>query len=240
MGVISWARRIKLFLLRTRFHRWGGFFARPFRNLGYMADLSVWIENHKNEFEWAEFPVKFDYGKRMALYEYLCINHASSGPIDYLEFGVFEGDSIRFWSQHQQHADSRFHGFDTFEGLPEGWTVFKAGDMTTHGQIPQVDDQRIHFHKGLFQDTLPPMLSQLRPGVQKVIMLDADLYTSTLYALATLNPYLNAGDLILFDEFNVPLHEFRAFTDFTQSFYRKLRPVAAVNNFYQIGFKVVS
>jgi hypothetical protein len=58
--------------------------------------------------------------------------------------------------------------------------------------------------------------------------------------LATLNPHLNPGDLILFDEFNVPMHEFRAYIDFTQSFYRKLKPVAAVKNFYRIGFKVVS
>lgn len=42
-------------------------------------------------------------------------------------------------------------------------------------------------------------------------MLDADLYPATLFTLTILAPYLNKGDIKLFDEFVVPTHEFMAY-----------------------------
>ena len=70
-------------------------------------------------------------------------------------------------------------------------------------------------------------------------MMDADLYSATLYALTSLAPYLKPGDIIFFDEFVVPTHEFKAFLDFTQSYYIKLELIAAANNYYFTAFKVV-
>ncbi len=49
---------------------------------------------------------------------------------------------------------------------------------------------------------------------------------------------LKKDDIITFDEFSVPMHEFKAFHEFTSNFYIKLKPVAAVNNFYQTAFVV--
>jgi hypothetical protein len=72
----------------------------------------------------------------------------------------------------------------------------------------------------------------------KIIHLDADLYTATLFVLTQLYPYLQKGDLIFFDEFSVATHEFKAFEEFAKAFYVKLKPVAAVNNFYQTAFVV--
>jgi hypothetical protein len=72
----------------------------------------------------------------------------------------------------------------------------------------------------------------------KIIHLDADLYTATLFVLMQLFPYLKTGDLIFFDEFSVPTHEFKAFDEFTQACYIKLKPIGAVNNFYQTAFIV--
>ncbi len=37
----------------------------------------------------------------------------------YLEFGVFEGYSMRYWSMLLLNPESHLHGFDSFEGLPE-------------------------------------------------------------------------------------------------------------------------
>ena len=61
--------------------------------------------------------------------------------------------------------------------------------------------------------------------------MDADVYSSTLFALTMIGPYLNKDDIIIFDEFNVPLHEFKAFTEFLSSYYIKVKVIGAVNNY---------
>ncbi len=55
-----------------------------------------------------------------------------------------------------------------------------------------------------------------------------------------MTPYLKAGDIIFFDEFNVPMHEFKVFTEWSQSFYIDYEVLGAVNNFYQIAVKIKS
>jgi O-methyltransferase len=59
-----------------------------------------------------------------------------------------------------------------------------------------------------------------------------------MFVLSQLYPFLNKGDLVLFDEFNVANHEFFAYQIFTDSFYVKLRLIGAQNNFYQTAFVV--
>ncbi|MDE3124774.1 MAG: hypothetical protein KGK14_04610, partial [Bacteroidota bacterium] len=73
---------------------------------------------------------------------------------------------------------------------------------------------------------------------RNVLMMDADLFSATLYALTALAPYLKKGDIIFFDEFVVPTHEFKAYQDFIQSYYCNLQLIAAANNYYFVAFKV--
>src|SRR5262249_641479 len=74
----------------------------------------------------------------------------------YLEFGVWKGYSIRYWSRLLKHPQSMLHGFDSFEGLPESWTAFyRKGSFAEAGQIPEVSDSRVKFFKGWFEETLP-------------------------------------------------------------------------------------
>ena len=69
-------------------------------------------------------------------------------------------------------------------------------------------------------------------------MLDADLYSATMYVLATLAPHLKKGDVIFFDEFSVPTQEFKAYQDFVKSFHLPMELIAAANNYYFVAFKV--
>jgi hypothetical protein len=69
--------------------------------------------------------------------------------------------------------------------------------------------------------------------------MDADLYSSTLFALTMMAPFLRNGDIVLFDEFNIPNHEFAAWSDFVRSYYIRYEVIGAVNNFYQIAIKII-
>jgi len=60
-----------------------------------------------------------------------------------------------------------------------------------------------------------------------------------LYALSSLAPFLKKGDIIFFDEFAVPTHEFKAFYDFLQAYMLNLELIGAANNYYFTAFKVV-
>lgn len=217
--------------------------SKLFLFLGYFNKLLLWIYKHKNEFISCDYfsPIR-DYGKRVKLYEFVA-NHfqIENQQINYLEFGVASGASFKWWLAKNKNPQSTFTGFDTFEGLPEDWGGFYVkGDMS-HG-LPKVDDTRVKFVKGLFQDTLSGHImenaSVLSATHTKVIHLDADLYSATIFSLSQLYPYLHKGDIILFDEFNVAMHEFKAYLEFTGNFYIKLKPIAAVNNFYQTAFMV--
>src|SRR6266481_1745627 len=80
-------------------------------------------------------------------------------PISYLEFGVFRGSSLRYWSKLLRHPDSFLHGFDSFEGLPENWRIMDKSLFDVGGQLPVFDDSRVQLFKGWFSDTLPKYLT---------------------------------------------------------------------------------
>jgi len=160
-------------------------------------------------------------------------------PINYLEFGVYRGDSLRLWLAGISHPDSRFVGFDTFTGLPERWRPTEpAGHFNANGAIPDIKDPRCSFEVGLFQDTLPAFVSHTDLTGRMVVNLDADMFTSTLVVLTTLAPYLKSGDLIFFDEFSCPLDEFRAFEEFVRSFRVKYEVLGAVYGYTRVCIKV--
>lgn len=218
-------------------------FSKAFLFIAYFNQLVSWIRKHKSEFAFNDYytPIR-DYNKRYQLYDFVN-NHPSKNtePMVYLEYGVAAGESFRWWLQHNTHPDSRFFGFDTFDGLPEKWGSFYAkGDMKF--AMPEQTDIRGQFIKGLFQDSLPAFIETnrqlLSSPARKIILLDADLYSATIYTLSQLYPLLHKGDIILFDEFSVAMHEFKAFTEFTGNFYVTLKPLGAVNNFYQVAFEV--
>jgi O-methyltransferase len=209
------------------------------RFFSQMGELSNWIEKHLKIPFTDFYSGRFDYMKRISLYNYLIENEINDNAIDYLEFGVSRGVSFRWWAENIKNKNSRFFGFDTFTGLPEDWGSFKKGDMDNNNEIPVMNDTRCSFYQGLFQQTLPSFLSTYSTGSMKVIHMDADLYSSTLFVLTSVSPALKKGDIIIFDEFNVPMHEFKAFSEWVNSYYIKYEVLAAVNNYYQIAIRVL-
>ncbi len=206
--------------------------------LVYLSKLSRWV---------AETPLpsyddfcsrKHDYKKRYDLYHHI-IEQEKLDKIYYLEFGVSTGHSFKWWVEKNKNVSSKFVGFDTFVGLPEKWGSHGQGAMSTKGNVPDIKDKRCEFRKGLFQETLPSFLENFETNQRKIIHLDADLYSSTLYVLTMLWPILAKNDILIFDEFNVPVHEFRAFLDFTRSYHVKYEVLACVNNYYQIAIKLL-
>lgn len=128
----------------------------------------------------------------------------------YLEFGVWRGGSMRWWSQHLRQPDARLVGFDSFEGLPHDWKPsIPKGQFDVGGSLPCIDDPRVTFVKGWFEETLPAF--DLPQHDQLVVNIDADLYSSTATVLSHLDPHLRPGTLIYFDEF--PDGEKQAFSD---------------------------
>ena len=147
---------------------------------------------------------------------------------------MYQGYTIKYWSTINSNPNSRFYGFDSFEGLPEDWSGafvrVPKGTFNTEGVVPEIEDPRVSFHKGWFQTSLPLFLHTYQSRNRLLVHCDADLYTSTLYVLCTLHNRFKPGSLIIFDEFSGATDEFRAFTDYSSSFLQKFRVVAQVGS----------
>jgi len=146
----------------------------------------------------------------------LILTRVANEEVLYLEFGVYQGDSIRYWSAHLTNPKANLHGFDSFEGLPEAWNIDSPkGYFSTAGRIPEIADTRVKFYKGWFNQTLPTY--SLPSHERLVVNMDADLYSSTECVLSLLKPHLVVGSYIYFDEFADRLNELKAFAEFVET-----------------------
>ncbi|MBK7626720.1 MAG: hypothetical protein IPJ16_05890 [Bacteroidales bacterium] len=152
---------------------------------------------------------------------------------------------MRDWLTINKNEFSRFFGFDSFVGLPTDWSKLSGtkqkGCFTTYGEIPYelTLDKRVSFVKGTFQETLVSFIKQVELQEQLVINLDADLYTSTLYVLATLDKYIHPGTIIIFDEFTSG-DECRALVDYSGSFLREYEIIAVSGiSFQKVAIKII-
>lgn len=112
-----------------------------------------------------------------------------------LEFGVFEGHSLRLIARHLKSI-----GFDSFKGLPESWEsypeVYPAGMFATDPpEIPNTD-----LVIGSFEDILPFFdFTSIDP--LRLVHIDCDLYSSAKTIFKHLVPHLKPGVIVVFDEF---------------------------------------
>jgi len=230
----------KAYFIRFKLHRLVNPFSELFIYLGHLSNLSKYIAQNKSKFVFNDFfNAAPDFEKRTELYEYLLQHVLPDAPLNFLEFGVYKGKSLKWWLENHKNPESKFLGFDTFTGLPEKYGNYEAGTFSLEGAIPDLGDSRCHMVKGLFQDTALTTFKSVDFSRLTIFHIDVDLYSAAHFVLACIYPYLKKGDIIMFDEFGVPLHEFRAFQDFRSSFYVNLEPIGAKNNYLAVAFKVV-
>lgn len=154
---------------------------------------------------------------------------------DYLEFGVYRGESFilslrisqKFFAPGQV-GSPRFFAFDSFEGLPP-LTPFKDDpEQFQKGEYSASLDhfkkkvfrkfrkQTIHIVPGYYHESLTEKLYatyQLKNAA--FVTIDCDLYESTYAALAFITPLLITGSVLYFDDWysnkgNMSLGEPRA------------------------------
>jgi O-methyltransferase len=214
---------------------------KPFPSVQYALDLlrfGDWIDQQDNR----HLP-RFD--ERFELYQYVHKSILKGCCFDFLEFGVFQGDSLRFWVDLAKCPQVRFFGFDSFRGLPENWILptrlVPAGHFDVGGALPDITDPRVRFIPGLFQDTCREFLTHYQRPDRLVLHLDADLFSSTLYVLATFDFLLKPGDVLIMDELNSASSEFRALMDYLACFRRTVRLLAHSGEFVeQAAVEIVS
>ncbi len=148
-----------------------------------------------------------------------CLEHDISDNGLFIEFGVFQGESINFCAELLK--DKTFYGFDSFEGLPETWGGKEAkGHFSLQGNLPKVK-KNVELIKGWFNESLPVFLMDEERDVA-FLHIDCDLYSSTKTVLDLLASKIKPGTVIVFDEYinypNWQKHEYKAFQEFVKKY----------------------
>jgi hypothetical protein len=154
-----------------------------------------------------------------------------------VEFGVYSGKTL---STIREHFDGLLFGFDSFKGLPEDWrNGFEKGTFETEN-IPSIEGATIVV--GLFTDTIPNTLKTFEQPIT-FAHFDADLYSSTIFALEQITPYLGAECIFVFDEYQnytgFEDHEYKAFQEWQGNNPEFcVESVSAFSSYEQATFKI--
>ncbi len=128
----------------------------------------------------------------------------------YYEFGLYKGYSFY---QAVKNSPSIMHfGFDSFQGLPETIEGGKFVEGKYSSSLEEVTSQlekrgclegNVKLVKGFFDNSLTKELqNSLLENKIKVVLIDVDLYKSTVPVLNFIKPMLQQGTIILFDDWN--------------------------------------
>jgi predicted O-methyltransferase YrrM len=165
---------------------------------------------------------------------------SSSAPL-ILEFGVWKGASINFFSKSIEKAE--IVGFDSFEGLEEDWSgfAFAKGTFNLKGVTPKVG-QNVRLIKGLFEDSLPYFRNHLGKREIAILHMDADTYKPTKFVLESLRDNISIGTIIIFDEYfgypNWREHEFKAWQEVVDRYHIRYRYIAYSSQ--QVAIEIIS
>ena len=187
-------------------------------------------------------PSTHELSREFSYYKF-CIDHVTVDGL-WAEFGVYKGVSSKYLNKIRKekfpNLKNNFHGFDSFEGLPEKWqgTKSKKGKFNTK-KIPKIPG--VTFYKGWFKDTIPEFLKTHKQNFA-FIHIDCDIYSSTVDILKNLKDRIVPGTVILFDELigykAWEQHEYKAFMEFVKENNVEFEWIAFVANAGQAACKI--
>lgn len=112
---------------------------------------------------------------REKIWDYHMNFNNNVGGTTYIEFGVHEGYSIRYFQKLLPGINCKLIGLDCFEGLPSYWRKgFDKGHFNVAGSMPEVNDTRVVFIKGYFNDTWINLKKELHDRGNFVVNFDAE------------------------------------------------------------------
>jgi predicted O-methyltransferase YrrM len=135
------------------------------------------------------------------------LNRISSGHL--IEFGAYRGGNALFMAHvaKKLYPGMKVYALDTFSGMPE---IDKSSDWHKQGDFNDVDlgglktlIDRHHLDnlilvQGLFQDTMPEILSKGEKF--SFCHVDCDIYSAVSYAYDAIKPAMVPGGYIVFDD----------------------------------------
>ena len=135
-------------------------------------------------------------GDKESLWRHAFAARAPGGLV--VEFGVFQGHSIRFFASL---TGEMIYGFDSFEGLREDWKGWAApkGTFDMGGALPPVPTN-VTLIKGWFDETLPPFLREHCEPFS-FVHIDSDTYEAASIVLARATDRFRTGTVVVFDEY---------------------------------------
>ncbi len=169
-----------------------------------------------------------------------CLDQVKAPDDLHLEFGVYKADSINLCAKL---APTRsFIGFDSFQGLPEAWTLgARKGAFDIGGKLPPTR-KNVSLVKGFFDASLPEFCKENQGRKVAFIHIDCDLYSATRDVLNLLRPMLQPGTVIAFDEYyNYPdwlEHEYKAWIEFVEAAAVKFTYLGYIRTGNQVALRI--
>lgn len=204
-------------------------------------DLMGQIESAKSSvaFERRVFRDVPEFKTRKALFEW-ALDQVEVQDGLYLEFGVYKGDSLNRLASLR--PNKIFYGFDSFEGLPETWTLgSRRGSFNVEGRFPPVR-KNVRLIKGFFENTLGGFIQNHNKELVSFVHVDCDLYSATRTIFQHIRPMLRPGTVIVFDEyFNYSEWEegeFKAFSEFLQEKKVNFKYIGYIRTGSQVAVKI--
>ncbi len=177
-----------------------------------MSDKETWLAQHYTPFE-QQCRERF----YLAATNFLFSNYDSTLSNGYyFEFGSHKARTMRYAWRHTQHNFAlTYVAFDSFEGLPELDPIDRQADWQ-RGSFSVSEEEfvaavgaagmpreRLVTVKGFYDTSLTPTLAkQFLPSKAAIIYVDCDLYKSTVPVLNFIVPFLHAGTIVAFDDWN--------------------------------------